>query len=134
MLMSSEPQRTVRPLQSEFLRIAFQLFEKHRRPMSASELITLAYEEGLFSDKRAGRTPKQTMKAKLSVHIRKYGPDSPFVRTKPGRFYLRQLLIPEEKIYLAPPLRRPAGGERVLVFPSGLLTSEIRFQGVKKAW
>ena len=123
-------------LKSEFLRIAYKLFEKYKKPMSAAMLVNLAREEGMFSDKRSGLTPKQTMKSKLSVHIRRHGEESPFIRTGPlkGRFYLRHLLKSGERIYHAPPLQPPPTAERVLVFPTTVLEPRLRFQGLKMNW
>ena len=121
-------------LKSEFLLIAYKLFEKYRTPMSAARLVDLAYKDKMFSDKRSGRTPKQTMKSKLSVHIRRHGEESPFIRTRPGRFYLRRLLKSEERIYHAPPLQPPPPTERVLVFPTVVLDPRFRFQGLKMKW
>ncbi len=57
-------------LRSEFLRVAQMLMEEERRPMSPAELVVRAYERKLFSDKRSGRTPHNTMRARLSVHVR----------------------------------------------------------------
>jgi predicted NUDIX family phosphoesterase len=89
---------------------------------------------GLFSDKRAGRTPWQTLKSKLSVHVRTMGPQSEFVRTAPGRFYLRDLIDENVQIYESPPLRPPNPEENVLVFPSSALNEVGRFQGIKRNW
>jgi hypothetical protein len=88
--------------------------------MSVKELTDLAHRENLFSDKLSGKTPHQTMKSKLSQDVRKRGADSVFVRTGPGRFYLRELVEPAT-IYEAPPLRAPLPAERVLIFPAAWL-------------
>jgi hypothetical protein len=77
---------------SEFLIVARQILESERRPMRPAELVEHALRHRLFSDRIAGKTPTQTMKSKLSVHVRRHGDRSPFVRTAPGRFYLRDLL------------------------------------------
>src|SRR5438034_1069792 len=102
--------------------------------MAARELVDLAYERGLFSDRLSGKTPHQTMKAKLSVHIRRHGDLSPFVRTRPGRFYLGRLLDDPLRAYQARPLHPPHAPERVLVFPAKWLDRVQRFQGITNAW
>src|SRR5438067_685818 len=84
--------RSTPELRSEFLRAAVAVLRRYRRPLRPKEIVDLGLREGFFSDKRIGVTPDQTMKSKLSVHIRRYGDASPFVRTGPGRFYLRELL------------------------------------------
>jgi predicted NUDIX family phosphoesterase/dephospho-CoA kinase len=119
---------------SEFLSIAKQLMESEKRPMSPKELVNLAYTKNLFSDKIAGKTPHQTMKAKLSVHVRRYGEASVFVRVAPGRFYLRHLVKDPIGIYEAKRLEPSPLLERVLVFPSKWLDESDRFQGIKKEW
>ena len=102
--------------------------------MSAAKLVDLAYKNRMFSDSFSGRTPKQTMKSKLSVHIRRHGMESAFIRTKPGRFYLRHLVESEADIYDAPPFRPSRPTERVLVFPASVLDSQLRFQGLTVNW
>jgi len=120
-------------MSSEFLLVAQQVLEHQRRPLSAKDIVDIAIREGFFSDKRAGRTPHQTMKAKLSVNIRMFGASSAFVRTAPGRFYLRRLLDPDSFVYEAPPLQPPRSAEAVLLFPTEWLDGQRRFQGIKTA-
>jgi predicted NUDIX family phosphoesterase len=95
-------------------------------------MVDYAIAQGWFSDQRAGRTPKQTMKAKLSVAIRREGDRSVFVRTAPGRFSLRALEIPE-RVYQATPYRPPPTREKVLVFPTVTL-APVWFQGIERNW
>lgn len=101
--------------------------------MRPKELVDLGLATGLFSDRRAGKTPHQTMKSKLSVHVRRRGEDSTFVKTGPNRFYLRRLL-PGSEYELHPyewrPQQKPKPVEQVLVFPSKLLRGNNRFQGI----
>ncbi len=117
---------------SEFLRVAREILELEQKPMRAMEIVSAAIKHGLFSDKRAGKTPYQTMKSKLSVYIRRRGDASEFVRTEAGKFYLRHLLTENQQVYHAPPYR-PKTEEQVLVFRSDLLENGGRFQGIKKS-
>lgn len=121
-------------MRSEFLVVAKKLMEMERKPLSPKELVDLAFEHKLFSDNIAGKTPHQTMKAKLSVHVRRKGRNSVFIRTSPGRFYLRSYVEDPSKIYEAKPLRPPAPKEYALVFPTKWLDDEGRFQGIDKNW
>jgi predicted NUDIX family phosphoesterase/dephospho-CoA kinase len=121
-------------LASEFLLVAEKILSTTRQPMSARQLVSYARDEGMFSENIAGKTPYQTMKAKLSVDIRRRGEASRFVRTKPGKFFLRELVEGDVKVYKAAPLTPPAERRRVLVFPSTLLDDIGRFQGIKKPW
>lgn len=122
------------PLKSEFLRVAKIVLEREGAPMRPQTLVDHARTQGLFSDKISGLTLHQTMKSKLSVHIRHYGEHSPFVRTGPGLFFLRSLAVGKKTIYEAPPLRPPPPAENVLVFPTSRLDVLGRFQGIRTTW
>lgn len=118
---------------SEFLVVAQHVLERERRALRPREIVDLARELGLFADKRAGKTPHQTMKSKLSVHIRTQGINSIFVRTSAGRFALRSQ-VSQDEIYVAPRLAPSPAQERVLVFPSLWLDAQGRFQGIRPRW
>ncbi len=121
-------------LQSEFLVVAGRVFHETMRPMRPKEIVKYAKDKGMFSDNVAGKTPEQTMKSKLSVHIRRFKEQSPFVRTGKGLFYLRSLLNPETSPHDAEPLAKPDPKEFVLVFDTHLLEQGLRFQGIKADW
>ncbi len=101
--------------------------------MSASELMALARERRLFSDRIAAKTPHNTMRARLSVHVRRHGQNSIFVRTGPGHFFLRKLVDPT-KIFETRPLRAPLPAERVLASPTEWLDQRGRFQGIRTVY
>jgi predicted NUDIX family phosphoesterase len=119
---------------SEFLAVAKQVLQQFKRPMRPAEIVSEAIRLGLFSDRRAGRTPHQTMKSKLSVNVRKYGSSSDFVRTAPGLFFLRQLLSSDHEEYSARPIAKPHSTERVLAFENDWFPQHRRFQGITKSW
>lgn len=119
---------------SQFLDVAYRLLKSEGRAMSARMLTDLAEEQGMFTDDRHGATPHQTMKSKLSVHIRRYGDHSVFVRTAPGRFYLRSLLGDAEQPFPARRIRPPRARERVLVFPAKELDTITTWQGLRTSW
>ena len=119
---------------SEFLIVAKALLEQERRPMSPKQLVDLGFKRKLFSDNIAGKTPHQTMKAKLSMHIRQLGERSVFVRSSPSRFFLRDLIEKHSDIYQTEPLKPPPPVEKVLVFPNNWLDEHGRFQGIKENW
>jgi predicted NUDIX family phosphoesterase len=98
--------------------------------MQAKDIWHYGLSHGIFSDKISGETPWQTLKSKLSVHIRKYGDASIFVRTSAGHFYLRELLMEPWKVYSADPWVPAPSHERVVVFPSTTLEKVERFQGL----
>ncbi len=121
-------------MKSEFLIVAKRLMEMERRPLSPRELIDIGQKQQLFSDNVAGKTPFQTMKSKLSVHIRRFGEVSPFVRTAPGRFYLRTLLDGNKAPFDAKPIRPPKIREKVLVFRTAELDAVTTWQGLQTTW
>ena len=102
--------------------------------MSPKELVDLGFERQLFSDAISGETPHQTMKSKLSVHIRRFGAQSPFVRTEPGKFYLRHLLKGNKDPFEAKPITPPKSTELVLVYKAKELDKITNWQGLKKPW
>lgn len=118
---------------SEFLIVAKQVLEREQRALTPEQIVNIAIGEGLFPDNFAGKTPHQTMKSKLSVDVRKKGAKSQFVRTKPGHFYLRNLLT-DEKPYQSPPFAKSIEGESVLLFPSTWLDGNRTFQGINIHW
>lgn len=118
---------------SEFLVIAKQVLEEEQKALTPREIVDIAIRNQLFSDKHFGKTPHQTLKSKLSVHVRKYGNESFFVRTEPGKFFLRRLLQPNEAIYDAKPFRRIRPSEDVLVFDTASMEN-FSFQGIRKGW
>lgn len=117
---------------SVYLHVADQVLQRQGRALSAKEIVAFAEADQLFPDTFTGKTPYQTLKSKLSVDIRRNGDRSAFVRTRPGRFYLRRLMSSFDQVYEAPPLRPPKTTERVLVFPSSSLDHLGRFQGIKR--
>jgi HB1/ASXL restriction endonuclease-like protein with HTH domain len=99
--------------------------------MTARQLIDDARDSGMLSHNIAGRTPHQTMKSKLSVHIRRLGDRSVFIRTSPGRFFLRSLLPADSKEYRARALAPGPEIPGVLVVPADVLSKLRGFQGMR---
>ena len=121
-------------MSSEFLIVASRIFEITKTPMRPKDLVGYAIDHKMFSEKIAGQTPHQTMKSKLSVHVRLMGDSSEFVRTGRGRFFLRALLTASQSVYDAKPYAKPYSEERVLVIDGKKLDSIVRFQGIRKTW
>lgn len=119
---------------SEFLVVAEKVLVSVRRSMSAREIVAFAMDHGLFSDNISGRTPHQTMKSKLSQEIRRYGEQSRFVRTAPGRFSLRTLVSSSSDVYEAPPQQKPSNNEQILAIPKYDFYQHVKFQGLNKRW
>ena len=115
-----------------FLRVAEAVLATRvpPEPMTPEEIVDTAQAEGMLDT--AGRTPHQTMKARMSVEIRRNGPHSTFVRTEPGRYFLRRFIASPDEVYEARPKRPTAPREEVLVFDTGRLDRIGRFQGIRR--
>lgn len=118
-------------LKSQFLNIAYQILSLEKRPMRPKEIVDEALKHGLFPDNFCGKTPHQTMKSKLSVHVKQVADMSIFVRVKAGYFYLRELLSDNEPIFQSKPIIKPKSNELVLVIREEWFRRNYRFQGVK---
>ncbi|GLZ49223.1 hypothetical protein Acsp06_54080 [Actinomycetospora sp. NBRC 106375] len=111
---------------STFLRAAEQVLERHGRPMHPRELARIAVDEGdLLSE---GKTPENTMKARLSDDILARRDDSAFMRTAPNVFALRKwddvLVEFHAERFSKSPLEEDA-----VVFDIGLIDSIIKQPG-----
>lgn len=121
------------PMPSEYLRIAETILARADRPLSSRQIVDLALNDKIFSDRQSGKTPWQTMKARISEEIRQNGSRSMFVRTAPGQFQLRKQVSPSA-VYESPPFRPSPPSERVLVVPRRILLNICQFQGIERAW
>ena len=77
---------------STYLTIAELVLKKAKRPLSARSILKKAYDAGLVPDQLYGKTQDKTLQARLSEDILHRRDHSPFFRTRPGTFFLRQFL------------------------------------------
>ncbi|HSZ31704.1 MAG TPA: HTH domain-containing protein [Puia sp.] len=111
-----------------FLNLAKTILEQEGRPMRVTEIIELAREKG-FLDFSGGKTPHQTIKARISDDIKKKKLFSEFKRVGKGIFALREA---EGNEYKATPyIKRISYKDYVLVIKSDKLSSIGIFNGVK---
>ena len=117
-----------------FLDIAETVLKKAGKPLKPREIVDRARDDSLFSDKLSGKTPDQTMKAKLTVDVIRWGENSRFVRTAPNTFYLRKLLVEPVTPYTAI-RQKPAGSdEQVITIRTEIMDEIGRFQGINRSW
>ena len=76
---------------NSYLSMAVGVLNKVRKPMSARQILLTAYQLRLVPAHLYGKTQHKTLQARLSEDILKNWNISAFVRTAPGRFYLREL-------------------------------------------
>ena len=70
----------------DFKEAAKTVLREVGHPLHYGDITELALESGYLES--TGRTPQNTMRARLSVDVRD-NPDSPFVQTAPGVYWLR---------------------------------------------
>jgi hypothetical protein len=71
-----------------FTEAAFEILQSEGRPLHAKEIAAKALERGLLS--HVGKTPVQTMSARLSAAVAKGSDKQPFRRERPGVFALSE--------------------------------------------
>jgi hypothetical protein len=92
-----------------YLDVAERVLRVVRRPMSALQILRVAYERGVAPPHLRGRTQQKTMGARLSEDILRKREESRFYRTAPGKFLLRELANDPS---IPPELRRPIVARR----------------------
>jgi predicted NUDIX family phosphoesterase/dephospho-CoA kinase len=116
---------------SNFLRVAEILLRRSAEARTSRQLVDDAIKDRLIGDELAGKTPWQTMQARLSEEIRRNGQNSRFVRVRPGHYQLREKA---DTVYDARPFRPPRPKERALVVPRDTFYTFADFQGIKTSW
>jgi predicted NUDIX family phosphoesterase len=118
-----------------YLWVAEAVLRKHKRPLKARELVNYGLEDGLFPAVGLSQTPQKSMQARLSLDILN-NPQSPFVRTSRGRFFLKDFLPaspsdgPSLTVYTAERRIPSPATEMVLCVPRQHYSRHIDFQGI----
>ena len=71
----------------DFKAAAREVLEEVGHPLHYSDITEIGLQSGYLQS--AGRTPQNTMRARLSVDVRD-NPDTPFAQVAPGVYGLRQ--------------------------------------------
>ena len=110
-----------------FLKAAYEVLHKTRKPLTAPEIVEAARARGLL--KTSGKTPEQTMKSKLATNILTNGDRSPFMRAAKGRFALREWkgTYPE---HIADRYQKALFDEDIVVFPAASLRRYVPVDGL----
>ena len=72
----------------DFKAAAREVLEEVGHPLHYTDITEIALESGYL--KSAGRTPDNTMRARLSVDVRD-SPGTPFIQTAPGVYGLKRV-------------------------------------------
>ncbi|HET7478311.1 MAG TPA: winged helix-turn-helix domain-containing protein [Rubrobacteraceae bacterium] len=70
-----------------FVSAAREVLQEVGYPLHYSDITEIALESGYL--RSSGRTPHNTMRARLSVDVRD-NPESPFIQTAPGVYSLKR--------------------------------------------
>jgi predicted NUDIX family phosphoesterase/adenylate kinase family enzyme len=115
------------PENRNFITAARVILEQEGLPLDIEKIVELATTTGeLLSE---GNTPVNTMRARISEHIRKYRDNSLFVRVGPNKFGLRTWGIEE---YDKNPLIKKFKGEEVVCVPQSSIDDNGRLFGFSK--
>jgi HB1, ASXL, restriction endonuclease HTH domain len=84
---------------NSYLAFAREILLSVRQPLSAKEILKLAYRSDVVPIHLYGKTQHKTLQARLAEDIRRNAHKSAFIRTAPGMFFLREFFsdqkIPE---------------------------------------
>jgi predicted NUDIX family phosphoesterase/dephospho-CoA kinase len=75
-------------MSQQFLEAADKVLQSVGRPLRVRDIVQKALDEGFLQTK--GKTPIDTMRARVSEHIRLLGNDSLFIRVEPNKIALRK--------------------------------------------
>jgi predicted NUDIX family phosphoesterase len=110
-----------------YLKLAYQAIEHRREPLTPTEMLETARQEGFLPDHLYGVTMHKTLSARLAENIRRESQRSIFYRTAPARFFLHSLAskndTPEayRKVYVGNLRAKSIRKENVLVAPRDVL-------------
>ncbi len=114
-----------------YLKLAEQAILHRREPLTPSDMLQTARQEGFLPNHLYGATMHKTLSARLAENIRRESQRSEFFRTGPARFFLHSLAsradTPEafKKVYVGNLRTKTIRKENVLVAPRDVLGENI---------
>ncbi|MFT7359320.1 hypothetical protein [Parasphingorhabdus sp.] len=114
-----------------YLNVAYQAIVQSKMPLSPSEILDFAREEGFLPSHLSGARMDKTMAARLSENIRQESSRSAFFRTGPAKYFLHEVAsrseTPDEykHAYVGNLRTKSIRKENVLVVPKDRLNSVI---------
>lgn len=77
---------------NSYLTIAAAVLRDAKQPLSAQQILKIAFSRQIVPEQLYGKTQYKTLHARIAEEISKNKLRSEFIRTSPGRFYLRRLI------------------------------------------
>jgi predicted NUDIX family phosphoesterase len=114
-----------------YLKLAYQAILHRREPLTPTEMLQTASQEGFLPGHLYGATMHKTLSARLAENIRRESQQSVFYRTAPARFFLHSLAtsadVPEahKKVFRGNLRTKTIRKENVLVAPRGVLSRDL---------
>lgn len=109
-----------------FLDVAYRVLMEAKKPLTPEEIVDIGRMNGWLVTR--GKTPEESMRARLSTDILERKDRSYFMRTSSGTFALRMW---ESKIeYVAPRFKKALLEEDIVVFPASSLRKYIKGRGL----
>jgi predicted NUDIX family phosphoesterase len=112
---------------AHFLEVAYRVLSEAKRPLSPKEIVNLGSKRGWLVT--GGKTPWQSMKARLSTDILDKKEKSQFMRTSAGKFGLRSWEGQEQE-YRSPRFKKSLLDEDIVVFLASSLSKYIGGRGL----
>ena len=109
----------------QFLDAAYKVLKEAKEPLSAKEITERALKSALLMSR--GKTPHQSMKARLATDILRNRDKSPFKRIASGKFALREW---ETKEYFAQRHKKALIDEDIAVFNKLHLSEFVSGRGI----
>lgn len=110
-----------------FLDIAHKVLTVENKPLSPEEITEIGLKKGWLMTK--GKTPTESMRARLSTYILDKRDKSIFMRTASGTFGLR-VWAKREPEYVAPRFKKSLLEEDIVVFPTSSLRKYVQGKGL----
>lgn len=114
-----------------YLKLAQQAILRRDEPLTPTEMLQTARQEGFLPQHLYGATMHKTLSARLAENIRRESQKSDFYRTAPARFFLHSLAsradTPQvyKKVYVGNLRTKTIRKENVLVAPRDVLRDRI---------
>jgi predicted NUDIX family phosphoesterase len=114
-----------------YLKLAQEAIVYRREPLTPTEMLETARQEGFLPDHLYGATMHKTLSARLAENIRRESQQSVFYRTAPARFFLHSLASQTDtpraykEVYVGNLRTKTIRKENVLVAPRNILSDSI---------